>query len=36
MQERYNDEGREIRPKQTKKYTLDYYQREYRWQTNRR
>ena len=41
MQERYNDEGREIRSEAktinellSKKYTLDYYQREYRWQTN--
>lgn len=41
MQERYDDEGREIRSEAktinellSKKYTLDYYQREYRWQTN--
>ncbi len=41
MQERYNDEGREISSDAktvnellSKKYTLDYYQREYRWQTN--
>ena len=41
MQERYNDEGREIRSDAKtinellrKKYTLDYYQREYLWQTN--
>ena len=40
MQERYNDEGREIRSDAKtigellgRKYTLDYYQREYRWQT---
>ena len=41
MQERYNDEGKEIRSDAKtigellgRKYTLDYYQREYRWQTN--
>ena len=41
MQERYNDEGREISSDAKtisellgRKYTLDYYQREYRWQTN--
>ncbi len=41
MQERYNDEGREIRSDAktisellSRKYTLDYYQREYRWQKN--
>ena len=40
MQERYNDEGREIRSDAKtigellgRKYTIDYYQREYRWQT---
>ena len=40
MQERYNDEGREISSDAKtisellgRKYTLDYYQREYRWQT---
>ena len=41
MQEKYNDEGREIRSDAKtindllrEKYTLDYYQREYRWKKN--